>query len=177
MGVLHGEHQGKGLVAPPHLQPRSGQLWTQGSPNPDHQAPPWGWGWVVGLRVGPAWQGPCQGRAGLWYHWAGADGSRGLMWAPGLWAGWGKLQGLGRDSQVFGRSQGNDNANCKCSLSRWKKLISNLGYDVFRLKSVMWVCPQSISPSVKTAKPQTTTKTERNAGSKHPNTNSHSRPC
>lgn len=141
MGALHGGHQGEAWQSQPTPPPAQvGQLCTQGSSSPDHQAHPGGLGRAMGLRVGPAWQGPCPGRAWggtwrpalLWYLWEEADGSRGLMWGPGLWAWWGKLQGLGRDNQVCGGSQGNENINCKCSLSRWKKEISNLGYDIFR---------------------------------------------
>jgi len=57
---------------------------------------------VVGLRGGPAQQGPWPGRAGLWgagdrpccgIAGAGADGPRGLTWGPGAWAGWGEPRG------------------------------------------------------------------------------------
>lgn len=37
-----------------------------GSLSPGYRAPSWGWGWVTGLQVGPAWWVPWIGRAGLW---------------------------------------------------------------------------------------------------------------
>lgn len=58
MGALHGGHQGKAWQS--QLNPPPAQIRVAvdpGQPQPDHQASPWGLGWVTGLRVGPAWQG------------------------------------------------------------------------------------------------------------------------
>lgn len=86
--------------------------WHENSPNPRHQAPPWGWEWVraelgCGSCVGPDQRGSWPGRAGLW----GAEDQpcSGIGWGGQPWRAkvgsqdmssrWGALEGLGRDSQ------------------------------------------------------------------------------
>ena len=49
----------------------------------------------------PSWAGLWEAGDPAWCHWAGADGSRAMMWGPGRWVRWEKLQGLGSISQVL----------------------------------------------------------------------------